>query len=381
MSAENKVVVAMSGGVDSSVAAALLKREGLEVVGLSMELYSCDRPTASGCCSPKDRLDARKVCEILDISHDVVDLRPAFQRHVLDYFASEYARGRTPLPCAPCNREVRFKALLEYADRHGAKWIATGHYSRVQGGALLRAKDSSKDQSYFLWGLEPEGIARLKLPLGGYAKEEVRALAKKFGLPTFNKAESQDLCFVGNEDHGRFLEEHYPKSALPAGDFVDETGNVLGKHHGVHAYTIGQRRRLGVSLGQRQYVTQLIPEKNQVVLGPKGSLLAGGLIARNANWFSRSTVHGLRPALSHAEGSTVRIRSVHAGVPATIEEMGEALKVTFQIPQEAVTPGQAAVFYDGERLLGGAWIERAIHEKGRCKHGNHQGRTEAAEGF
>ncbi|MBI4125493.1 MAG: tRNA 2-thiouridine(34) synthase MnmA [Deltaproteobacteria bacterium] len=354
MLAKKRVVVGMSGGVDSSVTAALLKEAGFEVFGLAMELYSCDKPLTGGCCTPKDRLDARKVCEKLDLPFAIVDLRPAFRRHVLDYFAAEYAQGKTPLPCAPCNREVRFKALLEYADQKGAGWIATGHYARVQEGNILRARDLKKDQSYFLWGLEPEVVSRLRLPIGDYAKEEVRALAKKFGLPTSDKAESQDLCFVGNEDHARFLEEHYPAAARPAGDFVDETGNVLGRHHGLHAYTVGQRRRLGVSLGQRAYVTKLDPEKNEIVLGSKESLRAKGLIAKNPNWIAgRSLLPG--------PWSLVRIRSTHAGVPAQLEELGKTLQITFQTPQDAVTPGQAAVFYDADRLLGGAWIERAIH--------------------
>lgn len=362
MLAENRVIVAMSGGVDSSVAAALLTEAGFEVFGVAMELYSCDRPTARGCCTPKDRLDARTVCEILGIPLEVLDLRLAFRAKVLDYFAAEYTKGRTPLPCEPCNREVRFTALLDYADQKEAKWIATGHYARVQEGAIWRAQDLKKDQSYFLWGLGPEGAARLKFPVGDYTKEEVRALARRFALPTSNKAESQDLCFVGDDDHARFLEEHYPESAGTSGDFVDEKGNVLGKHHGIHAYTVGQRRHLGLSLGERCYVTQLDPKKNQVVLGSKASLQARGLVAKDANWMAgKSWVTCPGPALSPVEGSWVKIRSTHTGVPATIRGDGRELHVTFQTPQEAVTPGQAAVFYQGEKLLGGAWIERAIH--------------------
>lgn len=356
MSSKNKVVVAMSGGVDSSVAASLLKRAGFGVLGVSFELYACDRPLGVGCCTPKDRLDARKVCELLKIPHEILDLRKSFRRFVLEYFAKEYSLGRTPLPCAPCNKEVRFKALLEYADLKGAKWIATGHYARVEetkeGFSLLRGKDLKKDQSYFLWGLSQDIIARLKLPIGEFSKEEVRKFAREFDLPTSEKQESQDLCFVGDEDHARFLEEHFPNLAYPFGDFVDEEGNVLGRHHGVHAYTIGQRRGLGVSVGERLYVVRLDPQKNQIVLGPKESLRAKGLFAKNPNWFLSS---GFPPSWS-----LVRIRSTHSGIPAQIEELDGTLKVMFSTPQEAVTPGQAAVFYDGERLLGGAWIERAI---------------------
>lgn len=352
MLSESKVVVGMSGGVDSSVAASLLKSEGYEVFGVSMELYSCDRPLANACCTPKDRLDARRVCEQLKIPFDIIDLRPQFRKEVLNYFAREYSLGRTPLPCAPCNSNVRFKALLDYADSKNAKWIATGHYARVQE-TLLRGIDRKKDQSYFLWSLGPEVISRLKLPIGEWTKEEVRDLARKTGLPTSEKEESQDLCFVGEEDHARFLEEHYPESAHPRGDFVDEEGKILGKHHGVHAYTVGQRKKLGVSLGRRQYVTRLDPEKNRVVLGSREALKARGLVAKNPNWLAQKSW-----VMSHE--SWVKIRSTHPGVEATTEETGDELKLTFQTPQSAVTPGQAAVFYDGDRLLGGAWIERAI---------------------
>lgn len=358
MSSKAKVVVAMSGGVDSSLAAWALKEAGFEVFGVSMELYSCDKPLGAGCCTPKDRLDARRVSEKIGIPFEILDLRPLFRTHVMEYFAEEYSKGRTPLPCAPCNSQVRFKALLDYADSKNAWWIATGHYARVQENgdgsfSLLRGKDRKKDQSYFLWGLEKEVIARLKLPIGGWTKDEVRDLARKSGLATAEKEESQDLCFVGDEDHARFLEEHFPTAAYPRGDFVNEEGKFLGKHHGVHAYTVGQRKRLGVSLGARQYVLRLDPEKNRVVLGSKEALKARGLIAKNPNWFFKLS------AVS-CQLLAVKIRSTHPGVPAQIEEQDNELKVTFQSPQEAVTPGQAAVFYDGDRLLGGAWIERAV---------------------
>lgn len=358
MSMEKRVVLGMSGGVDSSVAASLLKEAGFEVLGVSMELYSCDRPLTSACCTPKDRLDARKVCEKLGIPFDIIDLRPAFKTHVLEYFAREYSKGRTPLPCAPCNSEVRFKALLDYASAKEARWIATGHYAGVQFNddgsvSLLRGKDRKKDQSYFLWSLCSDVVSRLKLPIGSFTKEEVRKMARERGLPTSEKEESQDLCFVGAEEHARFLEEHFPEAAHGRGDFVDAEGKVLGKHQGVHAYTIGQRRGLGVSLGSRQYVTNLDPEKNRVVLGSKESLKARGLIAKNPNWLSKESW-----VMSHE--SWVKIRSTHSGVTARLEEMGDELRVTFASSQEAVTPGQAAVFYDHDRLLGGAWIERAI---------------------
>lgn len=344
----------MSGGVDSSVAAALLKREGLEVVGVSMELYRCDQPLARGCCTPVDRLDAQRVCEQLQIPYEVLDLRAAFRKEVMEYFAGEYARGRTPLPCAPCNSKVRFTALLDFADAAGAYWLATGHYSRISfsptGEALLRrGLDPKKDQSYFLWGLSQNQLQRLKLPIGSHRKEEVRALAKEWGLVTFEKEESQDLCFVGNDDHARFLESHFPASAFPVGFFVDAEGRHLGRHQGVHAYTIGQRRGLGVSGRERMYVTRLDPQKNEIELGSKSQLRAHGLMASHPHWMGPSP-----------ERAVVKIRSTHPGVLARIASVEEELQILFEEPQEAVTPGQAAVFYEGDRCLGGAWIERAI---------------------
>ena len=354
-----KVVLGMSGGVDSSVAALLLQKQGLEVIGVSMELYSCDRPLGKGCCTPKDRLDAKRVCDRLGIAHDIIDLRSAFKKNVVDYFASEYAKGRTPLPCAPCNRDVRFKEMLRYADAVGAYWIATGHYARTAKNddgsfSLLRGVDLKKDQSYFLWGLSQEELKRLQFPVGAFSKEQVREIAREHGLAVSDKPDSQELCFVGDGDHTLFLEEHYPHTVFGAGDFVDETGHVIGRHRGVHAYTIGQRRGLGVGFGERKYVVSLDAEKNQILLGSKESLKVMGLIAKNVHWIGPwSMVHGPQ--------SIVRIRSTHKGVAAqNMEETGEGLKVTFAHLQEAVTPGQAAVFYNGDVCLGGGWIERSL---------------------
>lgn len=356
---EKRIVIGMSGGVDSSVAAALLLREGYKVIGLSMELYSCDRPLGKGCCTPADRLDARTVCEQLKIPYDMVDLRPQFRETVVHYFAEEYSRGRTPLPCAPCNSEVRFRALLDYAEQAGAGWIATGHYARVRENddgsfSLLRGVDLKKDQSYFLWGLGQKELSRLKFPIGNFKKEEVRRMAREFGLATHSKRESQELCFVGDDDHAHFLEEHFPERAFPAGDFVDGEGHKLGRHHGVHAYTVGQRKGLGVSFGERRYVVRLDAEKNEIVLGERDELKAQGLIAKNIHWnVSESRI-------KVEEDLMVKIRSTHPGVGATLETCEEYLKVSFEKPQEAVAPGQAAVFYRGDVCLGGGWIERGL---------------------
>lgn len=355
---KKRVVIGMSGGVDSSVAAALLSQEGYEVLGFSMDLYSCDRPLGKSCCTATDRLDARKICEQLKISYDTIDLRPQFRTHVINYFAKECAEGRTPLPCVPCNRDIRFKALLDYADQVGAYWIATGHYSRVQENkdgsfSLLRGIDPKKDQSYFLWCLGQKELARLKFPLGNFKKEKVRQIAKELGLKTHSKRDSQELCFVGDEDHAHFLEEHFPESAFPAGDFMDASGKKLGRHHGVHAYTIGQRKRLGVSLGSRRYVVRLDAEKNEVTLGDRDALKSRGLIAKDVHWISpKSMVAG--------SSSFVKIRSTHVGVMSELKEFENGIKVSFEKPQDAITPGQAAVFYQDDVCLGGGWIERAL---------------------
>lgn len=349
----------MSGGVDSSVAAHLLKSQGFEVHGVSMELYTCDRPLAEGCCTPKDRLDARQVCERLGIPFAVIDLKPEFQKEVIEYFVKEYARGRTPLPCAPCNKEVRFKALLDLADRKGVFWIATGHYARVRQGengkaSLWKGKDLKKDQSYFLWRLSQTELSRLLFPVGEYTKEEVREIARKAGLAVSEKTESTDLCFIGRENHGEFLESYFPDQALPPGDFIDEDGKILGRHLGLHNYTIGQRRGLGVATGERRYVTKLDAAQNRVVLGGKEELQAMGLVAKGAHW-----MNGEFGKTADRQAS-VKIRSAHPGVPCRLEQQKENLHVSFDRPQTAVTPGQAAVFYQGEELLGGAWIEQAI---------------------
>ncbi|MDO8527812.1 MAG: tRNA 2-thiouridine(34) synthase MnmA [Deltaproteobacteria bacterium] len=355
-----KVILGMSGGVDSSVAACLLQKEGFEVLGVSMELYSCDRPTGKGCCTPADRLDARRICERLGISFDIIDLRKPFKEEVMTYFATEYSKGRTPLPCAPCNSKLRFKALLDYADSVGAKWISTGHYARVRANddgtaSLLRGVDLKKDQSYFLWGLGQDVLQRLQFPIGAFNKEKVREKAREFGLVTSEKKDSQELCFVGDEDHVQFLENHFPESALPAGDFLDESGKKMGRHRGVHAYTIGQRRGLGVSTGERRYVVSLDAKKNEIILGGKESLKATGLIAKDPHWIDRCPTSDVRCT------TQVRIRSTHAGVGARVETTGSDLTVHFETPQETVTPGQAAVLYQNEVCLGGAWIEKAIH--------------------
>lgn len=349
---QKKVVIGMSGGVDSSTTAMLLKKAGYTPIGVSLNLYSCDRPLKKGCCTPADRMDARRVCEQLEMPYAVIDLREDFRKTVIDYFAQEYVAGRTPLPCAPCNHDLRFQALLDFADKQGAYWIATGHYAQVKEGRLFRGIDPQKDQSYFLFGLPQHILARLMLPLGEYRKSEVRELASQFGLAVSDKKDSQELCFLGGEDHAHFISEEYPDLPIAAGEFIDEEGNVLGQHRGLPAYTIGQRRGLGLSFGERRYVTDLNAETNQIVIGTNERLFAKGLVATPVTGEFNS---------AEATPVEVKIRSTHPGTPALLTQKEDHVEVLFDTPQRAVMPGQAAVFYQNGEVLGGAWIEGVIH--------------------
>jgi tRNA-specific 2-thiouridylase len=354
-----RIVVAMSGGVDSSVAAALLADQGHDVVGLSMQLYdqSHGQQGFGGCCSLDDLHDARRVAAALSIPHYVLNLERAFDEQVLSNFVAEYAQGRTPLPCARCNSDVKFATLDERARGFGGLWTATGHYARVErdeqtGRYLLkRGADPAKDQAYFLFALTQPQLARARFPVGDLPKEAVREYARRRRLPVADKPDSQELCFVPDGEYAAFVERRTP--AVP-GTIVHEDGRLLGRHDGVHRFTVGQRKGLGLSTlrapANPLYVVELDAVQARVVVGPRSSLERTTLTASGVNWIVEQPAAPIR--------ANVQIRHRHAAAPAVVHPTGDGCaRVEFATPQIAVTPGQAAVFYAGETVLGGGWID------------------------
>jgi len=345
----------MSGGVDSSVSAVLLKEQGYEVIGLHMRTGIETPDSEHGkptCCSLADADDARNVAAAFDIPFYVLNFEKEF-RSVIDYFCREYDHARTPNPCIMCNQELKFGKLLWYADVCDAAWIATGHYARVEHTAerhrLLRGVDSSKDQAYALFSLTQERLARALFPLGSLQKTEIRQIALERNLKVKHKRESQEICFVPDHDHGRLLRELLGDRMQP-GPVVDTEGNHLGTHGGVQLFTIGQRRGLGIAVGEPRYVVDLRRKTNTVVLGSNDDLMRTELVAEGVNWSS------IEPPGEPLEGQ-VQIRYKHKGAPATIEPLdGDRVRVLFKTPVRAITPGQAAVFYQGDLVLGGGWI-------------------------
>lgn len=356
-----RVVCAMSGGVDSSVAAALLVAAGHEVVGLTMRLYDAREHARQGrggtCCSPAEIDQARDVCAILGIPHYTVDEQERFGAQVIDDFAREYAAGRTPNPCVRCNEHVKFGPLVARARALGAEALATGHYARLEGGALLRASDEAKDQSYFLFAVPPALLAAVRFPLGTWHKEHVRERARALGLANADAPDSQELCFVGGRDHGEVVEARVRAlgldgAALGPGAVVDAAGAVLGSHAGIHRVTVGQRRGLKIAGTTPRYVLRVISERREVVVGDAASLLTRELVLAD---FRRLAPLGARETLRAA----VQIRHRGRPAPAEIELDGDRARVRFTEPVQAAAPGQAGVVYAGERVLGGGWIELA----------------------
>ncbi|MEQ1505619.1 MAG: tRNA 2-thiouridine(34) synthase MnmA [Myxococcota bacterium] len=347
----------MSGGVDSAVAAALLVEQGHDVVGVHMKLHdappaSVKSASAGHCCGLDDALDARRTADRLGIPFYVLDLREPFKKAVSDTFAAAYLAGRTPNPCVACNGVLKFRVLMSRAIALGADALATGHYARiVDGRRLAIARDPDKDQSYFLFPMTPAAVAKTVFPLGGATKIEVRAHAERLGLPVAAKPESQEVCFVPDDDHTRFVREAAPDVAA-AGEIVDEAGQVLGRHDAYYRYTVGQRRGIGVSLGQPAYVVRVEPDTRRVVVTTDPTRVgAVALRASGANWHDRPD-----------PGETVQVRIRHRGAlaPATVDAADDGTFVArFHDPVRAVAPGQAAVVYRGEVVLGGGYIDRA----------------------
>ncbi len=361
MSERSKVVVAMSGGVDSSVAACLLREQGYDVIGLFMRSgvkapphpRSDDGPPArphQGCCSASDAADARFVAGLLGVPFYALDFESAFDE-IMDYFADEYARGRTPNPCILCNNRLKFGRLFQYAEAVGARYVATGHYAQIatrDGRTVLcRGADRSKDQSYVLFGLARDDLDRVLFPVGSMQKDEVRAAADRFGLPVTHKPDSVEICFVPDQDYARVVRERRPDAFSP-GDVVDTDGNVVGRHKGIPHYTVGQRRGLGIAAGKPIYVTRVDVESNTVTVGEGDELQRRTLHAERTRWLVDI------PSRFRA---TAKIRYLHRDAPVTVVRgSSDTAVVTFDEPQRAVTPGQAVVFYDDEVVLGGGWI-------------------------
>jgi tRNA-specific 2-thiouridylase len=364
------IAVAMSGGVDSSVVAGMLHREGHRVVGLTMQLWNQRRlpelsagGVATGrCCSLDDVYDARAVAQHIGIPYYVVNFEQRFEEQVVQPFVEEYLAGRTPIPCTLCNNHIKFDQFLEMADGVGAERIATGHYARISQDPetgryrMAKSRDEAKDQTYFLFGLKQEQLARTLFPLGGFTKPQVRELAREIGLPVAEKNDSQEICFVPNGDYAAFIEAYFRERGIePAqtrGEIVTTGGRAVGEHSGVHHFTVGQRRGLRVAAGEPLYVIATEPASQLVIVGRGEELRRSKMRVKDVNWISVAPILAPRRA-------AVKIRNKHAAAEATLYPVAgdpASAEVLFDEPQRAITPGQGAVFYDGEWILGGGWI-------------------------
>lgn len=352
-----RVVVAMSGGVDSSVAAAILQEEGYEVIGLSMQLYDQrgNEPGFGNCCTPDDLHDAKRVANVLNIPHYIVNFQQQFNEQVLRPFVNEYAEGRTPIPCVHCNSELKFSTLLDRAMGFGATGVATGHHARVAHDSirnrymLKRGIDPNKDQSYFLFPLTQEQLKHAIFPIGHLSKSDVRTYARNRCLPVSDKPDSQELCFVSSGQHASFIERNHDHIAR-TGKIVSTNGKILGHHKGVHRFTVGQRKGLGISSPIPLYVLKIDASERNVVVGPREALEQSYLTASTVNW--------IRNQPKSPFTATAQIRYQHPAAQARITPLeNDRVDIEFDTPQTAVAPGQAVVFFDGETVLGGGWID------------------------
>ncbi len=356
---KKKVVIGMSGGVDSSVAAWLLKEQGYDVIGVTMQIWQDEENEVmeenGGCCGLSAVEDARRVAGQLGIPYYVMNFKREFKERVMDYFVDEYLRGRTPNPCIACNRYVKWESLLRRSLAIGADYIATGHYARVErlpGGryAVRTSVTAAKDQTYALYNLTQDQLAHTLMPVGEYTKEEIREMAEKLGLQVAHKKDSQEICFIPDHDYARFIEENAGE-VPPEGNFVDREGHVLGRHRGIIHYTVGQRKGLNLSMGRPVFVTAICPETNEVVIGDAGDVFTDRLVCGNVNWMA---MDGLRGGEARVKA---KIRYSHKGAPCRIREREDGLvECVFDEPQRAVTPGQAVVFYQGDYVAGGGTI-------------------------